>query len=768
MGLGGLKGMRQKKAARKPFSPFPVSVEKASLVFYFALVLIALGPCLFLNQAYFEGDLIAQNIPYWDFFKSCLMQGHWPLWCPYLFGGQPYLADPNCMVFYPPAYFFLWPSRAMGWGFYFGFHLFLALFGMHCWLRSVGFSKNASRVGAVLYGLSGFFWWEIIHPQVLAGYAWLPWWGLALEKFSQNWEKRWAFVIGLIFAFLFLCGHFQVLLGASYGGAIYFLFRVFPQVQNPLQMKVGWKNFIPLVGIFVWGMFPLLALAIPLIEVSHYSGRIHAISDYFNFNADMSDNPKMLFKFIFPLTAWAPNQYSLSYVDILENAGYLGIWFPFLLCGAFWNIRRKHWVYFWAGCGVLALLLTLGKYTPLHHWLYEKVPGFEFVRAPYRFVYLYVVAGTFLGVSGWEFLETQKTKELIRFWPWVLFYAVVLSLVAVFVFTGQGPAVMGLGLGTLGLWIWLQGRYALWANRGQWLFIVGIAFSMILSGWQSCPSRLGPDSNFYFAKNRPELLELKQRTGLGRTFIDSDIEYPLQTGGKILYGKLPPDAAYSLGIRDVQGYNPLSLWKTSQLSSLPFQSVARLWALQSIAQGVPDNLKQELFRQEKSGPVYLYYAKKPFPYVYAPNRFEVVSSDEERLALMGQKDFNPYVLSYFSAAPPEGMPAIDLPKPDSLTYQLTRDDPDDQVFQVQRKESGWTVFSEVVYPGWKVWVDGKRAPLLTANHVFRAVYVTAGNHEVKFSYAPIWWTPIRAGLGLWFLSVLALFWRPWRKWALGA
>src|SRR5579859_6530171 len=100
-----------------------------SLLFYLVAALMALAPGLFSNRAYFEGDLIAQNIPYWDFFKSCLSQGHWPLWCPYLFAGQPFAADSNCMVFYPPAYLYLLPSRALGTNLFYVFHLALALGG---------------------------------------------------------------------------------------------------------------------------------------------------------------------------------------------------------------------------------------------------------------------------------------------------------------------------------------------------------------------------------------------------------------------------------------------------------------------------------------------------------------------------------------------------------------------------------------------------------------------------------------------------------------
>jgi hypothetical protein len=38
--------------------------------------------------------------------------------------------------------------------------------------------------------------------------------------------------------------------------------------------------------------------------------------------------------------------------------------------------------------------------------------------------------------------------------------------------------------------------------------------------------------------------------------------------------------------------------------------------------------------------------------------------------------------------------------------------------------------------GWRVWVDGHRAPLLRADYAFRAVALSPGSHEVKFLYHP--------------------------------
>ena len=46
------------------------------------------------------------------------------------------------------------------------------------------------------------------------------------------------------------------------------------------------------------------------------------------------------------------------------------------------------------------------------------------------------------------------------------------------------------------------------------------------------------------------------------------------------------------------------------------------------------------------------------------------------------------------------------------------------------------VLTDLYYPGWEVYVDGKKEDVLNVNTIFRGVYVSAGNHIVEFIYRP--------------------------------
>jgi hypothetical protein len=66
---------------------------------------------------------------------------------------------------------------------------------------------------------------------------------------------------------------------------------------------------------------------------------------------------------------------------------------------------------------------------------------------------------------------------------------------------------------------------------------------------------------------------------------------------------------------------------------------------------------------------------------------------------------------------------------------------------------GLLVLSEVYYPAWKAYVDGEPAPLYRADHLLRAVPVTAGEHVVELRYES---SPLEAGIVISLIAYSAL------------
>lgn len=73
----------------------------------------------------------------------------------------------------------------------------------------------------------------------------------------------------------------------------------------------------------------------------------------------------------------------------------------------------------------------------------------------------------------------------------------------------------------------------------------------------------------------------------------------------------------------------------------------------------------------------------------------------------------------------------------AASIQLTKYQANSLEFKTKSKTPQLAVISEIYYPhGWKMMIDGKEVPYIKANYLLRAVYVPAGNHEVKMVFEP--------------------------------
>jgi hypothetical protein len=78
-------------------------------------------------------------------------------------------------------------------------------------------------------------------------------------------------------------------------------------------------------------------------------------------------------------------------------------------------------------------------------------------------------------------------------------------------------------------------------------------------------------------------------------------------------------------------------------------------------------------------------------------------------------------------------------------------------------DTGYLVLLDSYSPDWRVMVDGRRADMVQANGLFRAVRLTPGRHEVEFVYRPraLVWGAAVSVLGL--LLTLGLLLWPWSR-----
>lgn len=126
-----------------------------------------------------------------------------------------------------------------------------------------------------------------------------------------------------------------------------------------------------------------------------------------------------------------------------------------------------------------------------------------------------------------------------------------------------------------------------------------------------------------------------------------------------------------------------------------------------------------------------YEFKEVLPRAFLTNQF-IVENDPQKIAdylLTQDNDLKTIVLD--SHPPIADTNEISSGSAKIITYQpemveiLTQSDSENLLF-----------LSDSYFPGWKVFIDNKESKIYKANFAFRAVFVPAGNHLVKFKYIP--------------------------------
>ncbi len=714
-------------------------------LFYPAVSLAVFFPCLALGKAYFHDDLLMQYFPFRDFLRSQIAGGHFPLWNPYLLGGIPFWADPNAMAAYPLQYVTLLFPTAYGLGVFYFLHLSIAFLGMRFFLRAFSFSEESCRVGAVTFGLSGFFGWEIVHPPLLAAFSWLPWFFGFLERLLQDPKPKTAFFAGLSYALLFLSGNYQMSVTVFYGGVLYLAAR-WATEKKLRKVRVSRAATGALMG----GIFPLFLWLVPSLEFILHSSRFGSAKDYLSFNADFSLEPGQLLQFLFPANPMGPS--FAPYPAYLDNMGYLGIWAPFLiLTGLKGSSAGRRAL---GAVGVFGLLLAFGKYLPFHHWACDGLPGIGFLRSPFRFLCLYAFAGAFFTARGYEsFRATLKARGKGSWRGWIFLYAGLLAALVILKFPDHAFQLPFLGMGLLAC-LWIDAR----KGPHPWslgLLEAAFLFPMLAAFWHVASP--GPSSNFDYAAQMPFLADLPKASAQGRVLVPEDIPYGVQCGPHTYWAKSPVDAACLFGVRTVDGYNPLIPGNFSRSWTLPAGTFGKLWALQGWLTG-PRQAPPEGELQNSWGAVRFYRSPDPRPFCWVAEKTDVLPDEEAVWTTMQSADFDPYQRTLLTGSVDGSL------LPSSGVFQSAGDwipkGPNEEGFQLQLPRQALVVFSETVFPGWKAWIDGQPARIYTADGLLRALEVPAGAHDVKFCYRPWWLWPSLALGFLWLISLGA--WRLFR------
>ncbi len=241
---------------------WPVLIVLAVIVFYWVP--------LTSSAATIQWDAADLHYPLQKYFADRLWAGL-PFWTPYLFSGYPLLAYPEVGAWYPPNWpFFLAGITPGAIEFELGLHALLACLGAYLFLRRLALDCAAAALGALAYGLSGFFAEHSSHVGVFSAAAWFPWLLLAYRRAADGPAVRYAALGGFAGGCMLLAGHFQTAMYGLLGMGLYALSDLWADWRR-------WWRTVAIVAGITLGSVALAGIQVlPGMELTRHSNRANA------------------------------------------------------------------------------------------------------------------------------------------------------------------------------------------------------------------------------------------------------------------------------------------------------------------------------------------------------------------------------------------------------------------------------------------------------------------------------------------------------------
>ncbi len=148
--------------------------DVAALALLFAVPTILLADLLFLGSHLYFGDLTPFYYPINQILRSILLAGELPSWNPFWSAGQPFAANPEFHVFYPPRWLILLPDFQQGFRLHILIHIYIAIGAAYFLLRDLHLRIPAACFGALTFGLGGFYLSYLKMPSFYFPVVWIP------------------------------------------------------------------------------------------------------------------------------------------------------------------------------------------------------------------------------------------------------------------------------------------------------------------------------------------------------------------------------------------------------------------------------------------------------------------------------------------------------------------------------------------------------------------------------------------------------------------
>ncbi len=748
-----------------------------------ALAVVLWAPAWTGEHTFFLRDIQLYFYPMKAALARTVRAGEWPWWNPWVRGGLPFFANPQVGLFYPPSALLYLLSLPLGFNWLVIAHYALLSTGAFWWLRREGRSTAAAAFGAIALTWGGVAVSLADYLNNLQALAWTGWIWWAWRVWLEERRTRWLGIVALLFVVQFLGGEPQV---TALTGILALLQAwIWPAFPDRGRGRRWWR---PPLGLAVVAGASLLAAAVqlvPTIELFLHSGRRQGLSwdeatalslyPLQSLNLVLPryfDGPQGLFDFrrvLAPDLPWVYTSYLGVPVAALAAAG---------VAGRHWRTSLT-----WGAIAVLGVALALGKHDPLYA-LVARLPFLSSVRYPEKWLLLTAIAvpvlaargldlalvdagarrraafvlGCLAGLvmAGWATFDAGWARDLIARWGEVTLEpdpaGVVEAYHRAFVHVLVAAGATGL---LLALHEQLSRRVASFAFIG--LAVVDLA-SVNLAAAPLAPGRLMTE--------RPAILDglpvdslrasLRIRTSpigsspaLLFTFPDLTVgamhaysHRIMAPNTSMIYGVLAQDGGEAFRPSRMDMMDEI----VSQLTPVEQARWLRMTSAGYVLARNGSELGFEPFPSDSNLGGRLYRVPDPVPRAYLVGRAEVSADSLNVLNRFLADGVDPRRVAFVAAGPSlQG----DRRRIDGGVTWLPGSNHAVRLV-VRAPEPCLLVLTDAWYPGWRVSVDGRAAPLERVDWSFMGVRLAPGPHRVEFRYRPrgIAWAGLASVLGV--------------------
>ncbi len=360
-------------------------------------------------------DIAYQVVPWFQFQAAEWHSGRFPLWDPYLWGGQSLIGQAQPGAAYPLNWLLvLAPLKdgkirvgALHW--YFVWIHFLAALFCYWLCVDLGRSRGASFIAGCAFGLGGYVGYTL-WPQMLNGAIWAPLVFLFLLR-SANGRRpiSSAALSGMFLGVAWLSGHHQIPIYATLAAAGVWVYLV---AEQPRRFRLAALSavFLALTSALqtlpAWEYGRLAKRWVGLEDPVGWGDRIS-----YSIHSQFSLGPTSLLGFVMPGAGRHSDVYLSVVILALAVLGVVRNW-------SFRPVR----IFTIMAAG--SLLFALGGNSVVHGILYAIVPLVEKARNPSASIVMYHLSIASLSTYGIDSFLSRKARKAIV----VLGVAILVSL----------------------------------------------------------------------------------------------------------------------------------------------------------------------------------------------------------------------------------------------------------------------------------------------------------------------------------------------------